>query len=164
MSAAPFRTVSLFVLWTLCFSWTFGEGPNKKPKGKFKLSGIEQEILDQVNAERKKKDLPPLKLSPLLTKVARAHSANMAKQGKMNHVLDGKNPFDRVRAAGYQMRAVGENIGEGFPSAAKMMDWWMHSKLHRGNILQKGFKEIGIGVVRDGRGHAFYTQVFATKR
>src|SRR5262245_31636566 len=158
MFVAPFRTASVFVLWGLCLSWAPCEAPKKKPKDKSKLSAIEQEIVNRVNAERKKEDLPPLKLSPLLTKAARDHSANMASQGKMDHVLDGKNPLDRVRAAGYRPRGVGENIGEGAPSAAKMMAWWMNSKLHRGNILNSKFKEIGVGVVRDERGRAFYTQ------
>ena len=163
MFVAPFRTASVFVLWGLCLSLALCEAPKKKPKDKSKLSAIEQEILDQVNAERKKEDLPPLKLNPLLTEAARAHSANMAKQGKMDHVLDGKNPLDRVRAAGYRPRGVGENIGEGAPSAAKMMAWWMKSKPHRGNILNKKFKEIGVGVVRDERGRPYYTQVFGVR-
>ena len=59
---------------------------DKKPA--FKLSEDEQTVLDLTNAERRKLKLPPLKANELLTKAAREHSANMAKQKKMDHVLD----------------------------------------------------------------------------
>src|SRR5437588_11960924 len=83
-------------------------GAAQEPK--FKLSDEEQKLLDLTNAERKKKDLPPLKANPTLTKVARAHAANMAKQGKMEHILDGKNPYERIKESGYKFRLAAENI------------------------------------------------------
>jgi hypothetical protein len=45
---------------------------------------------------------------------------------------------------------IGENIawGEGSNSTpAFIVDGWMHSAGHRANILQPGFREIGIGIV-----------------
>src|SRR5262245_30667066 len=65
-----------------------------------KMSAQEKKLLELTNAERKKKDLPPLQPNALLAKIARAHSANMAQQQKMDHFLDGKSPADRVAAAG----------------------------------------------------------------
>src|SRR5262249_35732049 len=78
-----------------------------------KLSKDEQRIRDLTNEARAKEKLPPLKVNATLVKVARAHSANMAKQGKMEHVLDDKNPAQRIEKAGYDYRSVGENIAWG---------------------------------------------------
>src|SRR5690349_13040301 len=75
-----------------------------------KLSKEEQKVLDLTNEARAKEKLPPLKPNATLMKVAQAHSENMARQGKMEHVLDGKNPSGRVEKAGYDYKSVGENI------------------------------------------------------
>src|SRR5712691_11080652 len=80
------------------------------PKAKFELSAVEQKILDATNKEREKENLPALKPNPILFEVARAHSANMAKQREMKHELDGKNPTDRIKAAGYEYSYIAENI------------------------------------------------------
>src|SRR4051794_17245954 len=77
------------------------------------LSSTEKEVLKLINKERAKEELPALKPSAALNKVARAHSANMAKQGKMEHELDGQSPFDRIKSSGYKYRFAGENIAFG---------------------------------------------------
>ncbi len=130
------------------------------PPAKFQMSKEEKQLFDLTNLERKKNDLPPLKASPLLFKVARAHSANMAKQNKMDHVLDGKKPAQRVKEAGYRYLTTGENIAFGDLPQEDLMKAWMGSKLHRANILNAKFIEIGLGIVSDEKGVPYYTQVF----
>src|SRR5262249_45708405 len=105
-----------------------------------------------------------LKPNPVLCRVARAHSANMARQGVMNHVLDGKGAPDRIKAAGYKYASCGENIGAGDAGLEAVLKAWMNSKGHRDNILHRRFTQIGVGVVTDEKGKAYYTQVFATPR
>jgi uncharacterized protein YkwD len=78
--------------------------PAAKPA--FKLSADEKAILDLTNAERAKENLAPLKANELLTKAAREHSANMAKQQKLDHVLDDKKPDDRLKAVSYQFASM----------------------------------------------------------
>jgi uncharacterized protein YkwD len=130
-------------------------------KGKFELSPLEKEVLELTNEERKKKELPPLRPDPLLFKVARGHSDNMAKQSKMEHVLDGKTPFDRLREARYPYTFAGENIAYGLNTPVKeIFQGWMESPKHRDNILNDRFTEIGIGAVKDKEGTIWYTQVF----
>jgi uncharacterized protein YkwD len=126
----------------------------------------EQKLLELTNQERKKKELPPLALSPLLSKVARAHSENMARQGKMEHNLDGKTPLDRLRAADYQFDRGGENIAAGDPgiSMPGVIKAWMESKGHRETILQPDYTEVGVGIARDKDGQVYYTQLFARPR
>jgi uncharacterized protein YkwD len=126
-----------------------------------KLSRDEQKLLDLTNRARAKAKLAPLRLNPVLCAVARAHSANMAKQGKMKHLLDGKDVFARLDDAKYPWRSAGENIatGRNFKPEEIFRDW-MASKSHRVNILEKKFEEIGLGVADDGKGNVYYTQVF----
>jgi uncharacterized protein YkwD len=150
---------------------TAGEGKKEAPKdqkqgeGKFEMSRTEQTLLDLTNKERAKEKLSPLKPNPVLFKVARAHSINMAKQGQMNHVLDGKNPSERTLAAGYDYKHVGENLGESDGAPLRVIvQGWMNSKHHRDNILKPEFTEIGFGVARSGKGIIYYTQLFGTPR
>jgi uncharacterized protein YkwD len=58
----------------------------------FKMTAREKEVVDLTNLQRKKKGLPPLKPNPLLFKIARDHSANMAKQRQMKHILGDTAP------------------------------------------------------------------------
>jgi uncharacterized protein YkwD len=140
-------------------------GPSSSEGAKVKLSEDEQRVLDLTNQAREKEKLPPLRPNVLLFAAARGHSANMARQGKMEHVLDGKNPGDRVKAAGYRYSWVGENIAstDGAP-VAEVFKGWMESKAHRENILGEHFDEIGIGIARNDKGDVYYTQVFASPK
>lgn len=141
----------------------------KPPSGDRKttpeLSTDEKTILDLTNKTRAAKDLPPLTVNAVLTNVARAHSANMAKQDKMDHELDGKNPSDRVKAAGYKYSWTGENIAMGENvTIPEIFEGWMKSKGHRENILNEHYREIGIGIARNDKGKVYYTQEFGTPR
>ena len=129
----------------------------------FQQSAEELKIFELTNLERKKKDAPLLKLNPLLSKVARAHSANMARQGKFDHTLDGKDINDRVRESGYKSNLRGENIafGEKGAAVANIVKSWMESKEHSENLLHVDFVEMGVGIARDKDGDIYYTQVFA---
>lgn len=126
----------------------------------------EKKVFELTNQERKMKEVPPLVLSPALCKLARAHSENMAAQGKMEHTLDEKTPFDRMKAAGYRYAKAGENIGmgdEGIP-VESIMKAWMESEGHRNNILSADYTEIGVGIARAKNGQLYFTQVFALPR
>jgi uncharacterized protein YkwD len=138
---------------------------DKKDTPRFQMSGQEKELLEMTNKERAREKLPPLKPNPVLFKAARAHSANMAKQGKMEHVLDGKNPAQRVRDLGYDYAKAAENIGvgENVPMT-EIMKGWMASKHHRENILEGKYTEVGLGIARNGKGEVYYTQVFGAPR
>jgi uncharacterized protein (TIGR03000 family) len=137
--------------------------PAKKAVPTSTLSRFEQELLDLTNHERKKAGLAPLDLNAKLVQAARGHSANMARQKKLDHTLEEKGPGERIRAAGYQGFTWGENIAYGMPTPASAMEAWMTSKGHRANILNGDFTEIGLGIVTDERGVPYYTQVFGRR-
>ena len=126
------------------------------------LSPAEQKILKLTNEARKEKELVALKPNALLRKVAQAHSENMAKQGKMEHNLDGKTPKQRLQAAGYAYSRFCENIaaGDANVSLEDLMKAWLASKAHRENILNADCTEIGLGIAKDENGQVYYTQLF----
>lgn len=143
-----------------------GDAPSaKKPKpdsvpAGFQMTREEQELIELTNKEREKKGLAPLRPHVKLAQAARAHSANMARQQKLDHVLDDKGPAERIREAGHKGFGWGENIAFGMPTPADAMRVWMSSEGHRGNILNEDYREIGVGIARDERGVPYYTQVF----
>ena len=104
-------------------------------KGELKPTADEQALLDLTNAERKKADLEPLKMNPKLMEAARKHAENMAKQDKLAHVLDEKEPVDRAKAAGYKSTYIGENVSWNQKDPKEALAEWMDSEPHRANIL-----------------------------
>lgn len=128
------------------------------------LSADERMLVELTNRERAEAGLPPLRPESRLATAAREHSANMARQQKMDHVLDDKGPTERVRDAGYDGFGWGENIAFGQQTPAQAIEVWMNSPGHRANILGEQYTHIGVGIVRDRRGIPYYTQVFGRNR
>jgi uncharacterized protein YkwD len=91
----------------------------------------------------------PLALHGALTCAARLHSLDMYDSGYFDHVnLEGISPADRVVEAGYDWTmggGTGENIAQGQTSPEDVMEAWLGSDGHCGNILEPGYQDIGIG-------------------
>lgn len=142
------------------------------PAQEVKLSTDEKALVELLNKEREKEKLAKLTVNALLTKAARVHCENMAKQEKFDHELDGKNVGERVSDAGYDYRSVGENLARApaesgdppAPSAADIHKGWMASKGHKANTLAEKYREVGVSVVKSKKGTYYYTMVFAAQR
>ena len=121
LAAVLFLGISAGIVWA----------DDDSNKAKLKLSDTEQTILALTNKARATENLPPLKPNPILCEVARAHSTNMAAKGEMNHVLDGKNPAQRVKEAGYVYATMGENVAAGLntPVPAIFQAGWTRSTI-----------------------------------
>lgn len=128
---------------------------------KIVLSETENAVLEKTNAERKAAGIPPLAIDAKLLQAARSHSANMAKQEKLEHTLDEKTVADRVRATGYGYSRVGENIAHNQETPAEVLKDWMESEGHKKNILNADFTHIGVAVATNAKGERYWTQVFA---
>jgi uncharacterized protein YkwD len=88
---------------------------------------------------------PPLSLSGTLAGVALGHATDMAAHGYFEHQdLSGQSPADRVRAAGYSEKLVGENIAYGPKSVEEVVKGWLASPGHCQNIMDPHFTELGI--------------------
>ncbi|MGW1340145.1 CAP domain-containing protein [Kribbella sp. NPDC002412] len=106
----------------------------------------EAQVLSLTNSERSKAGCGPLKMNSALTRAAEAHAADMVDQHYFSHdSLDGRSPFDRMKAAGYSGGAMAENIAVGYKSPAAVVEGWMNSAGHRKNILNCSYTVIGIG-------------------
>ena len=112
--------------------------------------GPAAQVLALVNDERAKVGCKALTEDKRLDTAAQLHSDDMSKNSYFSHTSqDGRSFVDREHNAGYP-NPGGENIAEGYTSAAAVMDGWMHSDGHRRNILDCSFTTIGIGVTTTG--------------
>jgi len=121
---------------------------------------LEMKMLDLVNQERTKRGLPALKWDPELVPVARAHSQDMFARGYFSHyTLEGKDPFDRMKAAGIKYYSAGENLALG-PTLSICHEGLMNSPGHRANILNPTYGRIGIGILDGGAYGLMISQEF----
>jgi uncharacterized protein YkwD len=125
----------------------------------------EAEVIRLVNVERSRAGCAAVTVSPLLVQVARGHSQEMAVSGTFRHNSpDGRTPFQRLTAVGYDYSIATENIAAGQPNASAVMAAWLGSEEHRSNMLDCRLTQIGVGVVnRPGSQYGVYwTQDIAT--
>jgi uncharacterized protein YkwD len=107
---------------------------------------------------------PPLALSGGLDAVAFGHAADMAVNNYFEHEdLSGHSPAQRVRAAGYRERLVGENIAYGPQSIDEAISGWLASPGHCENIMDPRFAEMGIASAagQQPRHGLYWVQVLA---
>lgn len=125
------------------------------------LRGAERQLLDLMNEERERRGIQPLEWCPTCAQVARAHSQDMYREGYFSHVdPGGVDPFERMRRAGIDYEAAGENLAIA-PSVEQAHDGLLASPDHRANMLRPGFDEVGIGIL-DGPYGLMCTEVFRT--
>lgn len=111
---------------------------------------LEREMLMLINKERVSRGIGALAPDPALRAVALAHSADMFERGYFSHdTPEGKDPFDRMRAAGIVFAAAGENLALA-QTLSIAHTGLMHSPGHRANILNKSYHRVGIGIVEGG--------------
>jgi uncharacterized protein YkwD len=123
-------------------------GPRTRIGAAVSTPSYEQQVVDLVNQQRLANgNLPPLKQVDLLHSSSEGHSQNMANRDFFAHCdLDtGQSPWQRMTAAGYNWIAAAENIAAGYPTPQDVMNGWMNSSGHRGNILSTSRWEIGVG-------------------
>lgn len=129
-------------------------------------SAVVDEIIARTNNERRAAGLAPLVRSVNLVHAAQIQADQMATRNQLDHDLPGAlypTLGSRLSAVQYDMRAAGENIGEGYRSAAEAMSGWMSSSGHRANILSTSYTEMGAAVARASNGTWYWVQVFGAR-
>jgi uncharacterized protein YkwD len=102
--------------------------------------------------------VPPVIWNSQLEQAARGHSEDMSGKNYFSHIEnDGSTANTRIEKAGYQWMAYGENIGFGYLSEKEVVEAWLKSPGHCANIMNKNYKEMGVG-----RAGNYWTQDFAT--
>ncbi len=95
---------------------------------------------------------PPLAMNKILLQLAHYHSWDMYTSNYFgHHDLSGHNPSQRMTDAGYGPWTWGENIATGGGGSATnladdlMVDPGVSCRLHRVNLFNGDFKEVGVG-------------------
>ncbi len=120
------------------------------------VADFEQSVIALTNKRRKDEGCDPLVPSESLNTASRSHSKDMWAKGYFDHAgQDGSSPGDRAVGNGYSSKFVAENIAWGYRSPEAVVEGWMGSSGHRGNMLDCKYVHIGVGF------HDFYwTQTF----
>jgi uncharacterized protein YkwD len=132
-------------------------GAHQVPQTHQELGDAADAIVCLVNAERRSRGLKPLHRDRDLAQAARRHSSDMARRDYFSHVTPGGEDLgDRLRDAGYGRPGdgwrAGENLGWGTGNRAtpnSLVDQWLASAGHRENMLERSFRELGVGVAGD---------------
>lgn len=117
---------------------------------------IESAMLQLINHTRTQHGLHTLRLQCDLHKAALHHSRQMLSCDYFSHDSAGGMSFDqRLREAGYTSSgysswSVGEIIGwaRGSTACRAVFTAWMHSSVHRRDILLPRWRDVGVGCAR----------------
>lgn len=127
------------------------------------VAQMEAQVWQQINQRRQRHGLPPLKLNPQLSLVARSHSQQMAHHNFYSHIdPQGRNHRRRVEASGLRAYVIGENLMKCIQShdpVGLSVQSWMDSPAHRKNILLSEMRETGVGIWRKGQTY-YVTQIY----
>lgn len=144
--------------------------PATAPSG----NSVIDSVLAHINAARAANGLPAYTLSAELSKASEAHNALMVGGCGLSHQCSGEAGLgERFSAAGVSWTSAGENIGQGnadntaasIIKAANGLTDLMLAEVapndgHRRNLLNSGFKRIGLAVTRGADGRVWFTQDF----
>lgn len=110
-----------------------------------------------TNNKREAHDLVRLKKRRCVQRFARRQARRMANQDRMFHqdmgvVLDTCN-----------LSRVAENVARNYPTGRRVVRGWMGSSGHRANILEPGFRSLGMAMRRSDDGTPYAAQVFGRR-
>jgi uncharacterized protein YkwD len=110
------------------------------------LTRAESSLLTVMNEARMAHGLRPLHADWRLERAARSHSSNMLRTGVFFH-----GAFNaRIRSVGVRAPRVGENLAWGAGSLSRaraIVRVWLASPGHRRNLLDPGYRLVGIGAL-----------------
>lgn len=126
------------------------------------------DVLNVINEERAKFELPPLVFSVDLERSSRQKVEDMVANNYFAHERDGKVFEDFIKAENYDYVIIGENLARGeFKSAQRLVRAWLGSPNHRKNILNVRYQETGIAILpgtHDGQPVYYIAEHFGTPR
>jgi hypothetical protein len=122
-------------------------------------------LVDLTNENRQDEGLGSLESNDTLAQAAQLKANHMAENGYFAHDSpSGVTPWEWFDQAGYTYETAGENLAIDFSDSDAVVEAWMDSRLHRENILEENFTEIGIATAKgqyQDRETVFVVQMFA---
>ena len=113
-------------------------------------------VVDLVNEERAKENIPPVSLNRAATTAAQVR-AEEAKKSFSHTRPNGTKCFTALAEADISYMAAGENLAGRIKTPEKVVDAWMNSPGHRKNIMNPKYSQIGVGYVSSGN---YWSQFF----
>jgi uncharacterized protein YkwD len=113
-------------------------------------TSAEARLFQKINNARARHGLAPVRLSTSLSDYARSHSRSMSRQRTLFHTSD----FTVICC----WSSISENVGMA-GSVRGVHRAFMRSPAHRANILDRGKRAVGVGIVHSG-GKFWVTEVF----
>jgi uncharacterized protein YkwD len=107
-----------------------------------------------LNRQRRKRGIPKLDNDRRLRKAAQKHNEVMVRKGCFSHQCPGEGSLEaRLRGVSYLIGGLvswtyGENIAYGgarYGTPKAIVKSWMHSPGHKANILNRSFRDVGVG-------------------
>lgn len=101
-----------------------------------------------TNETRLKNNLPALAINLTLNNSANLKAEDMNANNYFSHTDKSGRGLDYyLKQVGYEYNFAGENLAVGYVDAAAVVKAWKKSPTHYANLVDKDFKELGIGVV-----------------
>ena len=137
---------------------------------------VDSELLARINSARAQSRrcgskffaaAPPLRANALLRTAAQEHAHDMLVHNYFAHEdHDGSSPAQRVAAAGYAYRIVGENIASGPENAAQAVAGWIASPEHCENLMDARFADSGVAYAASTSGapRIYWVQDFGLEK
>lgn len=119
--------------------------PAPTPKPAIKINVYD--LWTEINEERTKLGLPPLKLDPYLNGSASEKCQDMAQKDYWGHYgPDGTAPWFYIKKYRQSYNKASENLAFGFITADGVVRGWMKSPTHKANIVDPVLEDVGFGV------------------
>ena len=118
------------------------------------------QVLELVNAERAKEDLPALKASDALNKAANIRAKELVTENSPNRP-DGRNGCSGLTDEKIVYETAGENIASGCKTPKDVVEKWLEDAGHRAQIMSSDYTYMGVGYYETTKGDQYYwSQLF----
>lgn len=132
------------------------------------LLSVSKKLIDETNKIRLENKLPILINNIKLDQAAQLKAKDMIENDYFAHTSPkGLTPWYWFKKVEYNYTLAGENLAINFIDQSNIIKAWMKSPLHRANILNKNYTEIGISAIKglyQGKETIFVVQLFGRTR
>jgi uncharacterized protein YkwD len=125
-------------------------------------AAVRSALLAEINRDRERAGVPPLRLAAPLSKVAQARAEELARQGDLRSARGAEERTEQAMVrAGYRAERWIESEVASSASIEEVVRYWRRQSgdTHR-QVMGRDFKDLGIGVTLFAGG-ALYTLLFA---
>lgn len=122
-----------------------------------------EKLIELTNQERQAAGLNSLTANQLLTQAAIEKGKTIIETNTFKHTINDRKFSAWIRDAGYNYSYVGENLALDFITSEGIMEAWNNSPLHKKNLLNPYYQEIGISAIAgkfQGQDTTLVVQVF----